>query len=239
MQKRGIQSDDVFGRQADPDNFLALANALQKQFNGDVFPLPADSNEEWQNNGAISFLARIFAGDVATLSNGSLEIQLALDFQAYDFSFIPVELLSSIYEQFLNDEERGDGDGVVYTPEPLADYVLAELQAVKPLQLTYRVLDPCCGSGIFLVLAYRRLIELAWQQHNRRPTPEELRQILTQSIFGVEKDREACYITAFSLLLTLLSHIDPPELQTDDGFQFPTLVGINIFESDFFNRPLA
>ncbi len=235
LQEHHVQPGKVFGREANHIGFKTLAEALQNRFNGDIFPIPS-GNEDWQTNGALPFLARIFTGDtLRTSGSDDVTIQLALDFQAYDFSFIPIELLSSIYEQFLNDEERGEGDGVVYTPEPLADYLLSEMEMVCPLKTGFRVLDPCCGSGVFLVLAYRRLIELVWGEQGQRPTPVQLSRILTESIFGVEKDREACQITAFSLLLTLLSHLDPPELKANDGFQFPSLVGRNIFHADFFD----
>jgi len=271
LYEHHIQEADVFGRNATADGFKALADALQSQFNGDTFPVPTADNG-WQTNGALSFVARIFMGDTFVLtgfaratrdsilasssdqavtpmrSREQIAVQLALDFQAYDFSFIPIELLSSIYEQFLNDKEsdlpprrrndpagRRGGDGVVYTPEPLADYVLSEIETVRPLKTGFRILDPCCGSGVFLVLAYRRLIELKWREQGQCPTPPTLNQILTENIFGVEKDREACHITAFSLLLTLLSYLDAPELQDSKDFQFPTLVDHNIFHADFFD----
>ena len=113
--------------------------------------------------------------------------------------------------------------------------MLAELDALHPLQLDHKVLDPCCGSGVFLVLAYRRLIERLWSDQGERPKAEAMKRLLQENIFGVEKDQEACYITAFSLTLTLLSHLEPPELQANADFQFPTLVGSNIYQADFFD----
>ena len=227
LDGHGIRPEDVFGREATAQGFEALAEALQKQFNGDIFPLPPNDGQ-WRTNSAIPFLASIFYGDTPAG-------QLALDFKIYDFSYIPIELLSSVYEQFLKDEGRGENEGIVYTPEPLADYVLAELNTLHPLQLDYKVLDPCCGSGVFLVLAYRRLIEKLWSEQGERPKAEAMKRLLQENIFGVEKDQEACFITAFSLILTLLSHLEPPELQANADFQFPTLVGSNIFHADFFD----
>lgn len=233
LNNHKIHPEDVFGRKATAEGFEALVKLLQKQFNGDIFPLPSNDDGQWRNDAAIRFLASIFHGD-------STSGQLVLDFGIYDFSYIPVELLSSVYEQFLKNEEDkrrepGKKDGVVYTPEALADYVLAELEAVSPLSLHHKVLDPCCGSGIFLVLAYRRLIELLWRKQGYRPSAEEMKRLLQDNIFGVEKDREACQITSFSLILTLLSHLEPPELHANLDFQFPRLLGSNIFHADFFD----
>src|SRR5258708_37826003 len=77
-------------------------------------------------------------------------------FRAYDFAYIPIEILSEVYEQFIEDSKK---KGAIYTPEILADYLLSEVNTVKPLTEETKILDPACGSGVFLVLAYRRLIE--------------------------------------------------------------------------------
>nr|MDQ2688591.1 N-6 DNA methylase [Armatimonadota bacterium] len=201
LQKHQIAAEEIFGRGANVVGFQTLADALQTEFNGVIFPLPEGDDGHWRTDGTIPFLARIFAGDEFQEANDAIILQLALDFQVYDFSFIPVELLSSIYEQFLKDEGSVNTVGVVYTPEPLADYVLAEMEAVHPLRWGHRVLDPCCGSGVFLVLAYRHLVELARRERGVL-TADQLKQILEDSIFGVERDPEACQITAFSLILT-------------------------------------
>src|SRR5260370_6749837 len=142
LDDHGIRPEDVFGRAATAQGFEALAEALQVQFNGDIFPLPPN-DWQWRSNDAIPFLSRIFYGDTP-------EGQLVLDFQIYDFSYIPVELLSSVYEQFLKDEGRVENEVVGYTPEPLADYVLAGLEALHPLQLTHQSLHPCFCSAFFL-----------------------------------------------------------------------------------------
>ena len=109
----------------------------------------------------------------------------------------------------------------------------------KPLRLGMRVLDPCCGSGVFLVLVFRRLIELHLQLTKRKPTAVELRKILVSSIFGIERNAAACYVAEFSLLLTLLSYLDPPELHARGPFHFPTLHGSNIRHADFFDEASA
>ena len=225
---KNIRPEEVFGRNATAEGFETLATALQTQFNGAIFPLPPDDKGIWRTNGAIRFLAGTFHGD-------TFDGQLVLDFGAYDFSYIPVELLSSVYEQFLKAEGKGEGDGVVYTSEALADYVLAEMEAVNLLEQTHKVLDPCCGSGVFLVLAYRRLIEKLWREKGERPSAETLKRLLQTNIFGIEKDPEACDIAVFSLILTLLSHLEPPELRANVNFHFPTLIGENIYHADFFD----
>ncbi len=228
LVKREIRKEDVIGRTANREGLRRLTVALEARFNGGVFPLPF-SGKDAPNDETISYVAGVFEGDTS-------ERQLALDFKIYDFSYIPTELLSSIYEQFLRRVENVNKVGAYYTPEPVADYLVSELNYVKPLNLGMKVLDPCCGSGIFLVLAYRRLIEIAKSQSpDRALTPDELKDILMESIYGVERNPDACYVTEFSLLLTLLSEVMPPDLEKHENFKFPDLHNKRIFECDFFD----
>lgn len=222
----------VLGRNATAAELLKLVGALDKRFNGQVFPLNSQGVQELTDE-IVRFVASIFKGDAP----GG---QLSLDIEIYDFSLIPVELLSSIYEQFLHREGEGKKVGAYYTPEPVADYLIHEINAVKPLQTGMKIFDPCCGSGIFLVLAFRRLIELELKNRSTdRLSPIELRHILQAGIFGIERNREACYVAEFSLLLTLLSYIDPPELHHNQTFRFPELHNRNIHHCDFFDDQCA
>ncbi|MEM9008844.1 MAG: N-6 DNA methylase [Cyanobacteria bacterium P01_F01_bin.86] len=227
--ENNIDLDAVLGRNATLVGLFHLVEALERRFNGAVFPLPP-SVEEILNDETVSLVASTFKGD------DPVSGQLHLDFDAYDFSYIPVETLSSIYEQFLHSQGTGKKVGAVYTPEPVADYLLCELQEANPLQNGMKILDPCCGSGIFLVLAYRKLIELKLVQSSKtKLKPTELRKILVDSLYGVERNKEACYVAEFSLILTLLNYIDPPELHRNKQFKFPSLHNKQIFECDFFD----
>lgn len=233
LNRYNIRLEDVVGKGASKANLLRLINALESRFNGMIFPLDLTRSDA-PSDDDISYVASVFRGDDPTSG------QLALDFQAYDFSFIPVEMLSSIYEQFLRREGKGKDEGAVYTREFVADYLLCELNSVKPLRVGMRVLDPACGSGVFLVLVYRRLIEEELRKRRRKfLPPDRLREILVESIFGVEPSRDACYVTEFSLILTLLSYVDPPDLEENEDFQFPVLHNTNIFECDFFDGESA
>jgi len=228
LTENNINLDFVLSRNATLAGLLHLTEVLESRFNGAIFPLPSNI-EATLSDEIVSLVASTFKGD------DPISGQLHLDFKAYDFSYIPVETLSSIYEQFLHSQGTGKKVGAVYTPEPVADYLLCELEESKPLQSGMKILDPCCGSGIFLVLAYRRLIELALAQSpNNKLKPTELRRIL-ENLYGIERNKEACYVAEFSLILTLLSYIDPPDLHRNRQFKFPSLHNTQIFECDFFD----
>lgn len=225
----GVTPDTVFSSNVRLSGFRRLTDAVDDRFNGRIFPI------DWSAASAPSAEAVRTAGRAFTgedLSSGQIPL-----FRTFDFSFIPIELLSAIYEQFLHEEGRGAEQGAFYTSEPVADYLLSEVETVMPLKRGMKVLDPCCGSGIFLVLAFRRLVEQElYRRRTNKLLPTELREILTSSIFGVERNPEACLVTEFSLILTLLSYVDPPELHRHTNFKFPVLHNEQIFEADFFSN---
>lgn len=222
-----VEPERVFSGNATLNAFRRVTDAVDERFNGRIFPINWSSSFA-PNADAVRATARAFRGE----KPGSEQMAL---FQMFDFSFIPIELLSGIYEQFLHDEGKGTNEGAFYTSEPVADYVIAEIESVNRLRPNIRILDPSCGSGIFLVLTYRRLIEQELRARKTRTmVPEDLSRILTSSIFGVERNSEACLVAEFNLILTLLDYVQPPELHEHKDFRFPDLHNRQIFECDFF-----
>lgn len=242
-----VFNGEVFSADITLESFRKLVRAVENKFNGKLFPIAWGSRHAPRAD-AIRTVARVFAGEQVTG-------QMHLSFKAYDFASIPVEFISSIYEQFLHaeDGEESEADksdpqsakddasdpekrGAHYTPEPLADYLVAEVNSVKPLKLGMKILDCCCGSGVFLVVTYRRLVEMECdRQKCVSLNAGELKKLLVNSIYGVERNRTACQIAGFSLILAMLSYVDPPELHKCK-IKFPTLVGNNLFREDFFDE---
>src|SRR5207247_2001410 len=62
----------------------------------------------------------------------------------------------------------------------------------------------------------------------------ELRELLTQHIFGIDRDDDACRVAELSLILTLLDYVNPPDLE-NSTFKLPSLRQSNIFKDDFFD----
>jgi hypothetical protein len=221
LERWQISPDVVFGRHATRDGLNAVQEKLDVWLNGEVFPI------DFRQRGApkdehISHVAATFCGDEPL---GPEQWQLHLDFKAYNFSYIPIEVLSVIYEQFLHAPEkdgtksRGRSVGAYYTPIPVVNLMLSELEDRCPLKRGMRVFDPACGSGAFLVQAFRRLIEKEYPPSGRRPTPSDLRGLLESHFFGIDTDIDACGVTRLSLVLTLLDtlldYVYPPDLEMD------------------------
>lgn len=247
MESWGIPQQTVFGRAANRIGLTAVTDRLEDWLNGRIFELKLHGGDA-PTDDHISRVAAIFAGDEII---GDTTWQLHLDFQAYDFSYIPIETLSMIYEQFLHapdadteedvkeEPTRGRKAGAYYTPLPVVNFMLSELEERHPLKKGMKVFDPACGSGAFLVQSYRRLIEKEFPATANKPAPYQLKELLQQSIYGVDYDSDACSVTELSLQLTLLDYVEPPDLEKNPRFKLPALRGANIFCADFFSQKPA
>ena len=223
-----IDAQAVFSRKAQLPALRSLVEQLDDWLNGSVFEIPWKEGVKAEH---VKQVAATFFGDDPQSGQGSL-------FEDYDFSYIPIETLSVVYEQFLHAEGRGKDAGAYYTPIPLVNFILDEMEASLPFTKGMRALDPACGSGAFLVQCYRRLIEKELlKRKGERFRPVELRELLQGHIFGIDRDEDACQVTELSLILTLLDYVDPPDL-SNTNFKLPKLRGSNIFggpANDFFN----
>jgi hypothetical protein len=231
LEKWGLSWSEVAGRSVKIAPFMSLCTHLDDWLNGSVFPI----TDRMMRDIGLAVLQRaagVFAGDS---SSG----QMHLEFDAYDFSYIPIETLSVVYEQFLHlsktpsGESVGREQGAYYTPIPVVNFMLDRMDEIKPLRPGMRVLDPSCGSGAFLVQCYRKLIEERLRK-GPPPRPPELRGLLVEHIFGMDVNAEACRVAEFSLLLTMLDYIDPPDLTTTN-FRLPSLSGANIVTTNAFD----
>lgn len=183
----------------------ALFNRLAADFNGDMFPVDPEE-EKAVTETHLNILHHFLLG-------GKDE---KLFFFAYRFDIIPIELISSMYEKFYSLEtERRRDEGSYYTPSALVDFVLAEVLTPDILEREPRVIDPACGSGIFLVEAFRRLVRYRVSKVRRPLTSGELRDILRQQIAGIDISSEAIRVAAFSLYLALLHYLDPPNIRAN------------------------
>ncbi len=214
----------------------------------------------------------------------------------YEFSVFSGDILGQVYEQFLGTVIRLSGKnaiveekpevkkagGVYYTPTYIVESIVKAtlgqtLSEKTPAQASgldarvtnpapIRVLDPACGSGSFLIVAYQFLLDWYRAQYLKddpqkyargkepklyqakgswRLTIAEKRRILLTHIFGVDIDTQATEVTKLSLLLKVLEHESGDAIATQmDLFKSRVLpdlgknikCGNSIIISDFFDE---
>ena len=191
----------------------SLFHKLAADFNGDMFPTDL-AEERAVKQKHLTLLQGFLRGDADP-------DRPQLFFFAYRFDIIPIELISSIYEAFYNAEKGADQNhGSHYTPSALVEFVLSSVLTPECLAANPCITDGACGSGIFLVEAFRRIVRYRVQKKGARLGLPELRKILRDQIRGIEINGEAVGVAAFSLYLALLHYLEPPDIWRDKRLPF-------------------
>ena len=183
----------------------ALFKQLAEDFNGDMFP-EDEGEEKAVTQTHLNLLRGFLCGDADP-------DHPQLFFFAYKFDIFPIELISSIYEEFYSVEKpRLEDKGSHYTPPALVEFILSQVLTLDRLCEAPRILDPACGSGIFLVESFRRIVRYRTQRQGKRLNREELLKILREQIVGIDINEEAIRVSAFSLYLAFLHYQKPPDI---------------------------
>ncbi|MDY3318270.1 N-6 DNA methylase [Riemerella anatipestifer] len=206
--KKGTKS--YFDILNDQQATYKLFERLEEDFNGNVFTIEKD---EKITSDQLQIIKKCFISG----NDNTPQIKLFENWRLFDFSIIQIELLSEIYENFLfkTDPISKKRTGTYYTPPSLVEFILNEKLPVGETFKDYnvKVLDPSCGSGIFLVESFNRLVKRYENQHKEKLTDfGKLKKLLTENIFGIELHPQAIKVAAFSLYLALVDKLDPKNL---------------------------
>ena len=202
---------------------LRLFEGLADHFNGDVFgPLPEliSSIDE----SVLPRTAALLQGDDLPTGQQSL--------WPYDFRILPADLVSSIYEQLL--EETRHVDSAFYTPRFIVNMLLDETIPWGGEGEGPRIVDLACGSGAFMTEAFRRLCYRERVRLGRDLEYDELKSLLKDHIYGIDRNLTAARTAIFGLYLGLLEQLEPPTIW--ETAVLPPLLGTNIVEADAFEE---
>lgn len=213
-----------------PEKLNQLFIKLNNRFNGVLFK----ETEFVLTINQADYLSGVFAGEL----DGDDSLFKNFFFEIFDFSIIPVEVISGIYESLI-DEEKRKLDSAVYTPSFLVDYILKDtvdefLKSNKPEDCT--IFEVAVGSGIFLVQSLRRIIEKEIELNGNEDKilfSEKIKSFAENNLYGIDINPQALKVTCFSIYIALLDYLDPADINI---YQFPKLIGKNLFESNFFGK---
>ncbi len=220
---------------------LSYAKLLENNSNSDINKLYEKIHEIFNNslfdqpNIENAYLTKDVCTLIASSFNSNFKTkQLKLfDFQ---FDVLPVEFISYIYEVFLSETQKANG--IYYTPKKLAQLIVDEVIIDDKIG---SVLDPSCGSGMFLIVAYQRLLEIAQKQglepENNIEKIKFRTKLLAENIFGIEKELTAQRFTLFSLSLQIFNGIDPNDIKEYIAKELSKNKKIDLFsEFSFFDN---
>ena len=209
------------------EDFLELVKYLKVRFNGNLFEIDEQKEKDEITQESLAMLH-----DFLTAREEMKTGQLCL-FPFYDFNIIPIELISNIYEILLG-KEKQDKDKAFYTPEYLVDYIVNRTVGRYLINANEcKVLDPSCGSGIFLVKSLQKILERNAEKNGFLQDKDKINSLIKENIYGVDYNEEAVDVTIFSLYITLFDYQDPKSLEE---FRLPLLKNENIIFGDFFDE---
>lgn len=206
---------------------VELFEKLSQHFNGRIF--------EWETSEEKQLVAKTDLSELADFLDADIDEnkQLIL-WRKYSFNRLPVELISTVYETFLTNKKDA-----VYTPEFLVDALLDEALPLSGYEKTSsKTIDVSCGSGIFLVGAFKRLAQRHRYLHFKKAgklspaKPKILLKIIKDNIFGVDIEDESVRLTVFSLCLALCDELTPMQIWTE--LKFNETFRTNFIAKNFF-----
>ncbi|WP_201608332.1 class I SAM-dependent DNA methyltransferase [Psychrobacter immobilis] len=201
-----------------------LYRKLETYFNGNVFTIKVDEMNLVTKE-QLAVIRKCFTSG----NEDTTQVDLFSEWRLFDFSIIQIELLSEIYERFLleSNPEQKKQSGTFYTPPSLVEFILNEKLPTGKSYTNYnvKILDPSCGSGIFLVESFKRLVKRYENHHGEKLTDfRKLKKLLTENIFGIEIESQSIRVATFSLYLALVDFLDPKTIWQKESHLLPDLI---------------
>ena len=184
------------------------------------------------------------------------------DSTSWSEAAVDPEMLGRAFESLMVPAERR-GSGTFYTPPALVERVVNEAlhaslgvpatdgpaqrtaigSAITLAQLgALRVLDPACGSGAFLVHTLERLTQLRCHAGDTRARHEIRRDVLADSIFGVDRNPVAVWLCELRLWLAVVidcDETDPLRVPPLPNLDHHVRVGDSLSGGDFRFAPAS
>ncbi|MFM2364000.1 MAG: hypothetical protein RLZZ316_2902, partial [Bacteroidota bacterium] len=165
LEDKFIEAEEHVSQWQSWNHFITDCRKLDAKYNGVVFK--KHFIDEPHFLGADEKLFLDICSDISNLNS------------PYDFNYIPIHILGSIYERFLGKvvvatdkrvkiEEKPEvrkAGGVYYTPKYIVDYIVKNtvgklIETLPPKEIAQKSFaDIACGSGSFLIGVYDYLLD--------------------------------------------------------------------------------
>ena len=183
-----------------------------------VFALP-----DWLSGDAAGDLLQFFQRIDSGTGN------LVHDFvdEAWDTRF-----LGDLYQDL--SEEARKRYALLQTPIFVEEFILDRTlyPAIEEFGLEdFRMIDPACGSGHFLLGAFERILD-RWQRQEPQTNVRALAQRALDSVHGVDVNPFAVAISRFRLLLAAMKASEITKLKNAPGFGFKLACGDSLLHGE-------
>ena len=221
LEDKGIYDEGYLINALNAQEPTKLIEAFEeiKKINGDIFKFDRQILETEIDAKYLSNIHQFFTSDYRN-KQGRLF--------PYLFDQIPIQLISNVYEAFLNNDKR-QGKGIYYTPTFLVNFILSHsLKEKLKESRDVTVFDPAVGSGAFLVESFKAIVK-------SNDSYEKKKDVLQNQLFGVDNDRNALQIAVFSLYLALIETENPEFIREQIEISnpiLPSLIGKTLVQKN-------
>ncbi|MFZ2281088.1 MAG: N-6 DNA methylase [Prosthecobacter sp.] len=262
-----LRSGGLQGIFSSAESAAQISVWLDETFNGDLLPLveaitkqtptrerkelylQAYQEAEKLTDGAVFLHLEAILKGYEAVSKNHVQMMLpgAVDWTDLNFRHIPVGVLSQVYESFSHqwDSDAARADSVHYTPKNLAKLLVDQALAGLDEPHRAKVLDPACGAGVFLVLAFREIVRRRWEKDRKeqgddakRPGKAVIHEVLYKQLCGFDVSEPALRLAALGLYVTAieLNEITKPLSELHAPAALKNLVLFNFAPKDGAER---
>jgi hypothetical protein len=150
-----------------------------------------------------------------------------VDRSAFFDRFSKGEAVQYFYEPFLEafDPDLREDLGVWYTPSEIVEYQVSRVHSVLQEELgissgladsRVKILDPCCGTGAYLVETIRFLEEYHRENNGGDAVPAKIKRAVTSRVYGFEL-LTAPFVVSHLQIGLALSELGAPLGETGNG----------------------
>src|SRR5260221_7017177 len=217
------------------------------QSRGDIGPIPHTSSFLKQLSGTTTWAElgnEPFTGYVDELVRLVAETDIHKVLENCDRGPYREDPLIYFYETFLEqyDPRLRDLRGVYYTPEPVVSYMVRSVDFLLRSHFNYQdhsrvtLLDPACGSGVFLHAVIKHVRDTFRQTGSTGRWPDYVHEHLLPHLFGFEL-LMAPYMMAHLKLGAQLAALDLPESERHNwAYNFEEGERLNIYLANTLDK---
>lgn len=103
---------------------------------------------------------------------------------SFNITYQPIDIFKDLYMGIIPRSIR-HSMGEYFTPEWLADHVVSESLSMIPNK-NWKAIDPCCGSGIFVISLIKKIVGNINIQSLSEPEKQKIRDNIISRVYGID-----------------------------------------------------
>ena len=183
---------DKLDYNANARSFYDLSNITSKEMQ--AFFEKVEDGYSYRNSNVSNFLEGDFFSWYSDRGQWNNEIysiickivKLINEYSSFSFNIVyePVDVFKDLYMGIIPKSVR-HSMGEYFTPEWLADCVVSEGLS-KIHNPEWKAIDPCCGSGIFLITLIKRIVGNVDINHLTETQKIDIKKTITSRVYGID-----------------------------------------------------